>query len=396
MVNGSPDMHVIDVDTGNDVFVRDNGAFDYLELVLPNDVDGVPGCRRRQRRHQRRRRAADALLGRSDERLADADDDCRAHRLLLADGRQQDDRVPGGRRARAVDVGRGGAAGDGDQAGVERAQLRRRRLGAGRLHRHRRLGARRRSRRHAIARRGAATAKADLFSPVYLSDDGADIYYFQGVSTQDSQGTLMHVAATAGSTPNKVADTVSLSDVHPQAGGVLLYLANLDDTGVTGDAFKSARDGSGAMALGTGVQVGFLQVQTPAAEGAGSSKWVSVHLTGSMENKTQQLVDGIRDISGALEVSSAAGTSMVDPMARIGQQVLSDDFATLVYVGGSVFDSTVDNYVGVLENVPVATPTMKPTMPLLTGVSEVATIVGKSFFVNAPKASTPGVYFVSF
>ncbi len=34
----SPDMHVIDMDTGTDVFQRANGAFDYLELVLPNDV----------------------------------------------------------------------------------------------------------------------------------------------------------------------------------------------------------------------------------------------------------------------------------------------------------------------------------------------------------------------
>ena len=37
-VSVSPDLHVVDMDTGNDVFSRDNGAFDYLELVLPNDV----------------------------------------------------------------------------------------------------------------------------------------------------------------------------------------------------------------------------------------------------------------------------------------------------------------------------------------------------------------------
>ena len=395
MVNGSPDMHVIDVDTGNDVFVRDNGAFDYLELVLPNDVmvfqdavggnGGISGGAGLQTLFW-----VDLTSGsptpttiavRSGSYSPTGDNKTIVYQE--ADARELWTWDAVARPATGTKLvsnaltfavgGSGPVAYLGTDGSVHVVGLD----------------------GHAIVDVDAATAKADLFSPVYLSDDGADMYYFQGVSTQDSQGTLMHVAATAGSTPNKVADKVSLSDVHPQAGGVLLYLANLDDTGVTGDAFKSARDGSGAMALGTGVQVGFLQVQTPAAEGAGSSKWVSVHLTGSMENKMPQLVDGIRNISGALEVSSAAGTSMVDPMARIGQQVLSDDFATLVYVGGSVFDSTVDNYVGVLENVPVATPTMKPTMPLLTGVSEVATIVGKSFFVNAPKASTPGVYFVT-
>jgi hypothetical protein len=39
---------------------------------------------------------------------------------------------------------------------------------------------------------------------------------------------------------------------------------------------------------------------------------------------------------------------------------------------------------------------MKPMAPLLVGVSEVGGVVGKKLFVNAPKAATPGVYFVSF
>ena len=54
------------------------------------------------------------------------------------------------------------------------------------------------------------------------------------------------------------------------------------------------------------------------------------------------------------------------------------------------------NYVGDLEFVAVATPTMKPVKPLLTGVSEVGIVVGKKLFVNAPKADKPGVYFVSY
>jgi hypothetical protein len=39
---------------------------------------------------------------------------------------------------------------------------------------------------------------------------------------------------------------------------------------------------------------------------------------------------------------------------------------------------------------------MKPMAPLLGGVSEVGSVVKRSLFVNAPKAATPGVYFVSF
>src|SRR6185369_4425850 len=127
----------------------------------------------------------------------------------------------------------------------------------------------------AILDLSADTAKADIFSPLYISDDGADIYYFQTVATQNGQGTLMHVAGTAGATPAKIADSASLGDVRVLPGGVLLYLANVDGLGVAGDAFKSARDGSGAVALGTRVPVGFLTVQTP-AEGMANAKtdWV--------------------------------------------------------------------------------------------------------------------------
>ncbi|HEX8953381.1 MAG TPA: hypothetical protein VF945_16110, partial [Polyangia bacterium] len=38
MVSVSPDLHVIDMHSGSEVFSRPNGAFDYLELALPNDV----------------------------------------------------------------------------------------------------------------------------------------------------------------------------------------------------------------------------------------------------------------------------------------------------------------------------------------------------------------------
>ena len=242
-----------------------------------------------------------------------------------------------------------------------------------------------------------ATAKADFFSPLYMSEDGADIYYFQSVATQNGQGTLMHVAGTMGATPAKIADSASLTDVRVLSGGVLLYLANVDGLGVNGDAFKSARDGSGATALGTHVPVGFLSVQQPppGMMGAGAD-WVSAHLFNASENKDQKLADEIRAIVGGLELTTAAGNAMVDPTVRIDQFQVSDDLANLVWVSGGAFDATVDNYVGSLEWAPVAMPSMKPMAPLAIGVSEVGTVIGKKLFVNAPKASTPGVYFVSF
>ena len=37
-VAASPDMHVIRMTDGTDVYQRINGEFDYLELVLPDDT----------------------------------------------------------------------------------------------------------------------------------------------------------------------------------------------------------------------------------------------------------------------------------------------------------------------------------------------------------------------
>ncbi len=204
----------------------------------------------------------------------------------------------------------------------------------------------------------------------------------------------MHLPATAGATPSKIADSASISDVHALPGGVLLYLANVDGTGTTGDAFKAARDGSGATPLGTGVPVGFLEVTRP--KDLTSTSWVSAHLTNAAEDKNKHLVDGIRAIVGELEVTTATASTKLDatPMTRIGQFQISDDLQTLVWATSAAFDMTVDNFVGNLTFAPVATPTMQPMKPVLAGVSEVGPVVGKQLFVNAPKASTPGVYFV--
>jgi hypothetical protein len=397
-VGVSPDLHVVDVDTGTDVFTRANGAFDYLELVLPNDVmvfqdavggnSGVAGGAGLQTLFWVDLTGGSPTATTIDTRTGayTPTGDNKTIVYQNADARELYTWDAVARPAAGTKVASNAltfaVAGSGPIAylGTD-----------GSFHVVGLDGT-------AVVDVDGATAKADPFSPVVISDDGADAYYFQAVDSQDSQGTLMHVSATAGATPNMVASAASIGDVHPQPGGVLLYLAGLDAMGVSGNAFQSARDGSGATALGTKVPVGFLQVQVPAtvATGTPSTMWMSAHLFNASEDMTQRLVDGIRAISGGLELTTTTGTTMLDPMARIAQLSVSDDFADVVYVGGSAFDSTVDNYVGGLSFVPVATPTMKPAMPLLTGVSEVGTVVKRQLFVNAPKASKPGVYLVTF
>ena len=393
-VSVSPDLHVIDMDTGNDVFQRGNGGFDYLELVLPNDVmvfqdavggnSGIAGGAGLQTLFWvdltsgsptpttiATRTGAYSPTG-DNKTIVYQDADTREIYAWDAVARPATGTKIASSALTFAVADSGPIAYVGTDGSIHVVGL------DGK----------------AVVDVAAATAKADLFTPMYISDDGADVYYFQAVHTQDGQGTLMHVAATAGATPAKIVDSASLSDVHPLPGGVLLYVANVDATGVSGDAFKSARDGSGVTPLGTGVPIGFLSVTRPAD--TTSTTWLSAHLYNATEDKNKNLVDGIRAITGALELTTSAGNAMVEPMARIGQYQVSDDLMSLVYVSGTTFEMLVDNYVGNLEFVPVAMPAMKPMKPILTGVSEVGTVVKNAGFVNAPKAPTPGVYFVSF
>jgi hypothetical protein len=393
-VGGSPDLHVIDLDSGTDVFVRDNGGFDYLELVLPDDTmvfqdavggnGGIAGGAGLQTLFWISLTSATptAVPATIDVRTGgySPTGDNKTIVYQRADTRELYSWDAVGKPATGTKVASNalnfaaGASGPIAYIGTDHSV-------------------------HVVGLDGTVvvdvagtTALADPFSTIFISEDGADVYYFQAVDTQDSRGTLMHLAATAGATPAKVADSASPYDVHP-VPGALLFLQNVDGTGTMGDAIKSARDGSGAMALGTGVPINFLTVTTPAA---GGSKWLSAHLTAATEDKDKQLADGIRAIVGALELTSESGTTAIDPAARISQFQLSDDLDSLVYVGGTAFDVTFDNYVGGLSFVPTATPTMKPAAPILAGVTEVGSVVKRSLFVNAPKASTPGVYFVTF
>jgi hypothetical protein len=146
------------------------------------------------------------------------------------------------------------------------------------------------------------------------------------------------------------------------------------------------------VALGTGVPTGGIGL----AKLMGTS-WFAAHLSSAMVDKDKKLVDASDAVVGALALatSGGAGETMIDPSVRGGQFAISDDQQSLVYIGGVAFDPLIDNYVGKLGRVATASPSTAGK-PLLEGVSEIGPVAGTTFFCNAPKASTAGVYFVKF
>ncbi|MGZ3440191.1 MAG: hypothetical protein ACXVDD_11780, partial [Polyangia bacterium] len=263
-VAGSPDMHVIDMDSGEDVFVRDNGAFRYLELVLPDDTmvfqdavggnSGVAGGAGVQTLFWISLTSATptstpaTIDVRTGSYSPTGDNKTIVYQRVDTRELYSWDAV--GKPAAGTKIASNaltfavGGSGPVAYIGTDHSV-------------------------HVVGLDGTSvvdvtgtTAQADPFSTIFISDDGADVYYFQTVDTQDSRGTLMHLAAAAGAAPAKIADSASIFDVHPVPGG-LLFLQNVDGTGTIGDAIKSARDGSGATALGTGVPIGFLTLTTP-------------------------------------------------------------------------------------------------------------------------------------
>jgi hypothetical protein len=90
---------------------------------------------------------------------------------------------------------------------------------------------------------------------------------------------------------------------------------------------------------------------------------------------------------------TTAETSL-DPTTHITAQELSDDGSFAVYAGGVAWNAAAINYVGTLYVYDV--PAASKVATTLTGVSEVAPITGRSLYVNAPTAATPGVYKVTY
>jgi hypothetical protein len=237
----------------------------------------------------------------------------------------------------------------------------------------------------------AASAGADPFGNIALSPDSADVYFYQNADTQDTRGTLMHVAVKSGATPGKVADNVSQKDLQIVDGGIV-FLQNVDGMGQFGDAATAKRDGSSLKALGTKVNVGGLQVVNP-----GPYTWFAMHLTGAMTVMGSTPIDGSAAITGGLawaDYTGAAETAL-DAAVHAGTFAFSDDGRDAVFVGATSFNATASNFTGKLSF--LATRAPKSAIDgKLSGVSEIGPIVARALFVNAPAATMAGVYFVKY
>ena len=240
----------------------------------------------------------------------------------------------------------------------------------------------------------ATTATAgDVLGTPMLSGDNAHLYYWQNVERQENRGTLMHVAVTAGATPNKVGDKISMLDVNINDNS-LVFIQNVDNLGQFGDAARTDLDGSNPTALGTKANVGGLAAVNP-----GPDTWFAMQLTAAVDDSaTNSPIDGSAAIYGALAFYDYTGGAAValDTKVHAGAFAFAaDDGRTAAFVKGATFDATAKNYVGSLAFIAARAPSMTVD-GMLTGVSELGPIVGRSLFVNAPTATTAGVYYVTY
>jgi hypothetical protein len=260
-----------------------------------------------------------------------------------------------------------------------------------------------------------AASGADPLSPLFLAPDEADLYFYQSVDTQDSDGTLLHAPVKAGSSPNVVALKASIKDLAI-ANHEIVFLQNVrtalnpvPDGGMTpdggpsgsypvttfGDAASARRDGSQVKSIGTGTPIGALGglVSGPS--------WAALLLDGASVDGTLNMnglptpIDSGSTIVGALHFDSSGADGVLDSTVRLGGYETSATGRDIAFIAGARYDATVMNYVGTLDFAATRSPTAKIASGL-TGVSELGPIASRALFVNAPKATTPGVYYVTY
>lgn len=387
-VASSPDLHVVDVRTGTDVYQRLNGAFQYVQVVLPDDTMllqdtaggtgmGMPPVQTLYWVALPGTTPAAAITTRTASFAPTADN--KTLIILKTNG-----------DLLTWDLTTKTGAGNKIASGVATFSLGRTPTGPIAY-----LGADRSV--HVLGTDGAkllelpATAAADLFGPVILTPDSGHAYFFQNVDTQDNRGTLLHVAVSSGATASKVADKVSLRDLSI-TDNAIVFLQNVDDLGQFGDAAKAALDGSGVALLGMKANVGGLKVVNP-----GPDTWFAMHLTGAAIDTANSTIDGSQNVLGGLGFADYTGASeiAVDPKVHAGTFAFSDNGRDAVFVTAAAFNATAGNYVGSLGFIATRAPSTKID-GMLSGVSEVGTIVSRSLFVNAPTATPAGVYFISY
>ncbi|HEY2744109.1 MAG TPA: hypothetical protein VGL86_05790 [Polyangia bacterium] len=391
-VSSSPDMHVIDAHTGTDVYDRLNGEFDYLETIQPDDTmifqDTAGGTSGTSTPVQTLywvtlpgATAAAAIATHTSSWQTSADG--KTLIILKTSGdlvtwdttTHPATTTPLVSGAAVFTVG-GDTNGPVAYIGADRSV-------------------------HVIGLDGtklldvaatAATAGDVLGTPI-LSFDNAHLFYWQNVERQENRGTLMHVAVTASATPAKVGDKISMPDLHVNDSS-LVGLQNVDDAGQFGDAFKSDLDGGNLVALGTKANVGGLQAVNP-----GPDTWFAIQLTTAVDDSaTNSTIDGSPAIYGALAFEDYTGAAAVALDAKVHAGTFAfaaDDGRTAAFVSGATFSATAGNYVGALKLLAARSPSMTVDGALM-GVSELGPIVNRSLFVNAPTATTAGVYYVTY
>ena len=384
------------MDTGADVFVRDNGAFDYLELALPDDTmvfqdavggnGGVAGGagvqtlfwvvadQRRRRRRRRSTRAPAPIRLAATIRPSSMRTPIRASCSLGTPSASRR-AAPRWRRTRSTSPS---AARDRSRTSAPIIRC----TWSGST-------ARRWSTSPARRRRPI------YFSPVVVSDDGADVYYFQTVDTQDSRGTLMHLAATAGATP---AEDRRLGVDHRRAPGAGRALVRAERRRHRQQgrrrrerARRLRRDG----ARHRGADRPARPCTTPTGGGADLAERAPD--AGDARTRTSSSLDGARALVGALELTTASGNDRRS-IRRCASASSSCPTICCRWSMSAAPPSTRPSTTTSARcaSSTTATPTMKAPAPISTGVSEVGPVVKRSLFVNAPKAPTPGVYFVNF
>lgn len=393
-VGTSPDFHVVDLRTGTDVYDRLNGAFDYIEVVLPDDTMlftdtaggmGTGGAPPVNTLYwvsiPNAMTAAAATINTHVTAIVPSAD----NKTLLFQ-RTNGDLVKWDLTAKT-------GAGTTLATGVTKFTI-----GSGANGPVAYLGGDKSV--HVIGFDGTklldvtpTAAAADVFGSVLLAPDAADLYYWQNFDTQDHRGTLMRVAVTSGATPSKVGDKISSSDVNI-TDSALVLLQNVDDKGQFGDVVKANRDGTGITPLGMKANVGGLAVVNP-----GPATWFAMHLTAAVDDSaTNSTINGSPAIYGGLAWADYTGAAEIalDAKAHAGTFAFAaDDGRTAAFVTGATFNATAGNYVGSLALIAARLPSMKVD-GMLTGVSELGPIVNRSLFVNAPTATMAGVYFVKY
>jgi hypothetical protein len=390
------DLHVIETASGNDVLQRGNGAFAYIQTVLPDDTllfqdavggDSGPGGPTALLQLFWTRLGSGTAPAAIDARVANFAPNGDNTRLIY----QRSDRSLFAWDATARPAAAGTALATGAVSFAVGTSAVVYSTGDGGIHV---IGS------DGTPKLDVTSAGADVNSPLYLSLDDHDVYYFQAAEPQNSRGTLMHVAV-AGSTPQKLDEHAGLYDLQilPHA---ILYLRNVDATGSVGDAVTAARDGSWVRALGVGVPVApeglpLPQNHTPGGliVSTGPSGWLAAHLTGARTDMTRRLVDGGFATLGGLGLATMNGENKIEASTRAGAYQLADDAESLIYISAAKLNLMVDNYVGSLSWIATATPTMKPVPITLDDVSELSSVHQRGLFAVA-NGKSPGVYFVSY